>query len=402
MSPASSVSNDLATPAPIANATALLVLPWSPQHVGGVTGVVQSIIEHWPRESPFAPQLTVNDWFSPTPTQQVYGFSFRFDIVNVSSVRGLLTSLLRAPLTLFRTAKFLKRARVECVNFHYTDLGPLGIAILKALGLSRGTLVISFHGTDVRPPSGFIEAWLRAFIFRHADHVVACSRGLAARMISVAKVPPGKLRLVYNGVDTEVFRPDAPRPSSGLKDPPHRFIVSVGGFIERKAHADIISAFALLAADHPDLHLCIVGGPGPTRSALLKQAADAGLALRIHFLVGLQREAVAYLLASAELCVQAALVESFPLAVLEAGATGTPLAATNISGHDELIEDRATGRLFRSADPVDCHRVISEMLSDPHATRAVAVALRSLVLDSFTWKHCVCAYGELYANSREF
>jgi glycosyltransferase involved in cell wall biosynthesis len=124
--------------------------------------------------------------------------------------------------------------------------------------------------------------------------------------------------------------------------------------------------------------------------------------LRIHFFVGLQREAVAYLLASAELCVQAALAESFPLAVLEAGATGTPLAATNISGHDELIEDRATGRLFRSADPADCHRVISEMLSDPHATRAVAVALRSLVLDSFTWKHCVCAYGELYANSREF
>ena len=374
-----------------------LVLPWAPSNQGGVTAVVQNIIAHWGTCENLAPALVVDNWDTLQPTVHPDALYFRFQAIGASSTGRRLLSVLRTPFTLWRTWRVLRDEQVASVNFHYTGASPWGVAFLKRLGLYRGNLVISFHGTDVRPPANIADRWLRAYCYRHADALVACSASLADRMSTTLCVPRGRITVIFNGADTAVFRTDAPSTNRLVGKLPDNYVVNIGAFKTGKAHTDLLEAFTLAFRDQPAYHLCLAGADGPTLEATRKQAESLGLASRVHFFVGLTREDIAHLLAKASLCVQPSLAESLPLSVLEAGAVGVPVAVSNIPGHDELVRDGETGRLFRVNDPMHCAEVMTEMLANSEETHRQASRLQQRVTESLTWEACVANYKALYS-----
>jgi glycosyltransferase involved in cell wall biosynthesis len=125
-----------------------------------------------------------------------------------------------------------------------------------------------------------------------------------------------------------------------------------------------------------------------------------GLAARAIVLSGLNPGQVAYLLARCRLCVQPSLSESFPLAVLEAGAAGAVVVASRIPGHEEIIKEGVTGFMFTPRDPAQCAAAIERALADKHRARGFADALRSDVLKRFTWSGCSEAYRRLVDSDR--
>lgn len=377
------------------SATVWLVLPWSPEHQGGVTGVVREIMRFWPAHAQLArPTLVVDDWAAVKPRPQQGYVRRRLRALASHSTWGALRSLVQAPRTLLHTLAALRAERVVAVNFHYTDTAPFGVALLKRLGLYRGRLVISFHGTEVRPARHWTEGLLRRLCYRWADSLVACSPSLAERMVSTLRCRPEHIQVIPNGVDTDLFHADAP-PPRGIKLP-QRYLVSLGSYIERKAHADLLRGFARIAMEQADLHLCIAGAKGRLFGDTEALVADLGLAGRVHLLHGLGPEAVAGLLSGAQACVQPALAESMPLAVLEAAAAGVPVLATAIPGHIGLVEEGVTGWLFRPADAGDCAAAMSRALSDPTAARDRAARLQAKVASDYTWGRCVDRYHRLF------
>jgi len=374
----------------------LLVLPWSPVHQGGVTGVVQQLMANWDMTQPLKPLLVVDEWEARHMRKQADASYFRFTALPAGPLLRLPLALLRMPQTLYRTWRLLKQERVAAVNFHYAGTSPWGLAALKQLGLYRGRLVLSFHGTDVRLPEGRLDQWLRAFCYRHADAMVACSNSLADRMAQTFQLDRKNIDVVPNGVNTRIFSPEAPQ-TPALPELPERYVVSIGAFIPRKAHADLIQAFHIAFKDDASMHFVLAGADGPTLAQARQQAADLGLAGRVHFLVGLAPADVAHLLARAQLFVQASLAESMPLSVLEAGAVGVPVAASDIPGHDELVFEGATGRLFKAGDPVGCAAVMKDMVESADASRAQGLRLQERVRSSLTWEACVRRYMALYA-----
>lgn len=324
--------------------------------------------------------------------------NFRFALFGAFSLLGLIKGGLAFPGRVAATLALLREYKVSAVNFHYPSLDAFGIALLKHLNLFKGRLVLSFHGTDVRRPSGFVEETLWRFVLRSVDGITACSGALASQVSDAYGIGVDQVSVVYNGVDTELFSA-----SSGSRDIagirlPAQFIVSIGSYIPRKGHRVLLDAFSSLASAFPDLHLVIVGMDGPERQALIDRAAELGLDQRLICLVGLDPESVASVVANATLCVQPSFAEPFGLAVIEAGACGVPVLASAVGGHLELISDNRTGFLFPAGDAERCAAVMRQVLGDRDVLAKVAQSFRHEIIERYSWAICAGGYWGLLAD----
>lgn len=381
----------------------LIVLPWSPDLPGGVSVVARNLTRVW-NAAEVPTSILVSDWSSRRLRVDASGTAFlKLAIIARSSMIGLLKGVLSAPLILWRTLSMLKKQQVGTVYFHYTNLDAVGIALLRRLNLFQGCLVLCFHGTDVRKPKNRLESWLWDFVFDAADVVTACSHSLARSVEATFGLPEGRVGAVYNGVDMTIFS-QASRTQAGagggFDTLFQRYVVSVGGFIERKGHIYLLEAFAQVSHRFPGLGLIIVGMDGKQR-ALLEERVDAlGLQESVRFLVNLQPRQVAEVVARATLCVQPSLAEPFGMAVTEAGALGVCVAASAVGGHLELIAHRQTGMLFAPADAGAIAAVLLEVLSDDALRTQVAENFRVKVTSTLTWEACADRYQRLACSNR--
>src|SRR5258705_2347097 len=221
----------------------IFILPWEVHFGGGVNGVVRNLAKAMMEKGSLESSIAVNSWEDRTTRQSEDVFRFRFSIFRSMSALGVLKAIVVAPLLLWRTFRLLQTYKAQAVNFHYPGTTPFGVAVLKRLGVFRGKLVLSYHGTDVAPIDGRFEGLIHAFVLRSADYLVACSYSLAERMSSQFAVPASGIQVILNGVAGSVFdgvcRPDATLP----RRLPATFVVNVGSFIPRKNHSLHLRAF---------------------------------------------------------------------------------------------------------------------------------------------------------------
>jgi glycosyltransferase involved in cell wall biosynthesis len=363
----------------------MLVLPWSTQHSGGVSVVVRQLAQQWQRDGQ-ACTIMVDQWApfgegALAADERAARFGF---LTALDSWAGRLRSLARLPPALWRTVVLLRQTGCTGVNFHYPGLNVVGVSLLKQLGLFRGRLVLSFHGTDVRAPSNATEAWLWCWVFARCDAVTTCSQALRRRLIAEMAAPADVVQVAYSGVDATLFQPGQDGPASPA------YLLSSGRFIPLKGHRTLVRAFAevqaLSQAEFAGLRLLIAGVDGPERQPLLALVAELGLADRVDLRLNLTQPEVAALLQAATLAVQPSLEEAFGLAAIEAAACGVSLVASRVGGHGEIVTDGLTGWLFEPNEVQDCTRAIREALANPVERGLRAERLRREVLQRFSWR----------------
>lgn len=369
----------------------LLVLLWEPHHVGGVNVVVKALATQIGRDTDLTPRIAVSDWEARRPVEEGTSMRLRFALIGRKSPWGLLKALLGMPHRLIVLQRFLRRHDVAVVNFHYFSIEALGVALLKLAGVYRGKLVMSIHGTDVRVPDGSIERWCRRLIVASADALIAVSRSLAARASALMDVPPGRIEVVYNGVDMVTFHPQARAPLA-VGAEAGRYVVSIGRYVEAKGQACLVDAFARLADRYADLNLVLIGDDGPELERLETRVRAHCLQHRVQLLGFLEPGQIAELLARCDVCVQPSLSEGLGMVLLEAGAVGAPLVVSDIAGHDELVDHGVTGLRFCAGDPASCAEAVAALLDDPYRARLMAARHRQRVATSFSWGQCVRGY----------
>jgi glycosyltransferase involved in cell wall biosynthesis len=209
---------------------------------------------------------------------------------------------------------------------HIATEGPIGHAARRVC-LRRGLpFTTSFH---TRFPDYIAErvplarrwssdltwAWLRRF-HAPATAVMAATPTLA-RELSERRFR--NVKLWTRGVDAQLFRP---RHDTAL-DLPRPIFLTVG----RVAVEKNIEAF--LALDLPGTK--VVVGDGPARAALARQFPDA------VFLGSRHGEALAEVYAAADVFVFPSLTDTFGLVLLEALASGVPVAAFPAAAPRDVI-----------------------------------------------------------------
>jgi hypothetical protein len=165
----------------------VFVIPWELHCPGGVNQVVTNLYNEMLLGGDMEPLIMVTTWSAFRPVEAVIDAR---DTVHLRlwspgerrPIVGLLTWLLTSPVWVFDLLRFCRIHRVAAFNFHFPSLSVFPIAVLRSLGLYRGALIISFHGSDLRNArgKGRIHDALWRFVLRSASAIVACSKALAA------------------------------------------------------------------------------------------------------------------------------------------------------------------------------------------------------------------------------
>ncbi len=195
-----------------------------------------------------------------------------------------------------------------------------------------------------------------------AARVIGVSDSLRRLAVSLG-VPEERTTVVGNGVDTGLFYPvdrAEARRRFGLPENA-RVLVTVGGLVERKGFHRVIACLPELLARHADLHYLVVGGPcreGDMSEALKRQAAQLGLAERVHFLGALPPAELKWPLSAADVFVLSTRNEGWANVILEAMACGLPVVASDVGGNREVVATDALGAIV----PFDDHARLAEAL----------------------------------------
>jgi UDP-glucose:(heptosyl)LPS alpha-1,3-glucosyltransferase len=223
---------------------------------------------------------------------------------------------------------------------------------------------------------------------------LAVSRRVAAEIRDGYAVDPGRVRVVYNGVDLERFCPD--RGASRRRRVRERFgipltapvVVSVGSGFRRKG----IDGLLRLWREGPprEAWLLVVGGD-ERLGAYQRAAADPGLHGRVC-IVGPQ-SVVEDFYAAADVVVVASLQEAFGNVVLEGLAMGLPVVTSAGVGAAELLHGSLEE--FVAARPDDLDGLRARLARALAADRGEVARLTRQVAEAHPWSQHFVALERL-------
>ena len=199
----------------------------------------------------------------------------------------------------------------------------------------------------------------------------------------VEKVIGLPVNTIGYGLDFEVFHPPlssdaetATRQKWNL--PPCVPLVLHVGRLDTDKHVDRVIAAAALSMARSDAHLLIVGD-GVQKPALMKQCQSLGIADRTHFpgFISVQ-DGLPDIYRAASVFVTASEIETQGIVLLEAAATGLPIAAVRATCIPEIVQDGLNGYL---AEPGDLHglgNAVDLLLKHPRKAGQMGMAGRVL------------------------
>ena len=219
-------------------------------------------------------------------------------------------------------------------------------AALVISRLNRSGFSFTGHAHDIYLKMAALKGKLR-----RADFVITCTAANRDHLLSLAPdIDPGKIKVVYHGVDLDhyPFRGERRRPRGGQFR-----ILSVGSLFECKGYETLLSACRLLQARDFDFRCRIVGG-GHLESRLKKLVDEWGLSPRVEFTGYQRQEDMPEHYRWADLLVLAAVGKihwGIPNVLLEALATGVPVACTHLPSLPELLGEPSCGFSFPEGRP---------------------------------------------------
>ena len=243
---------------------------------------------------------------------------------------------------------------------------------------------------------------LENHVIAKADAVAVICEGLRSDLVTRG-VDPAKIIVSPNGVDMAMFGNPPPRDEAlaaelGLTG--RDVIGYIGSFYDYEGLDDLIAAMAYLQGAAKDACLLMVGG-GPMEETLRTQAAASPVAERIHFVGRVPHEDVeryyslidilAYPRKSMRLT---DLVT--PLKPLEAMAQGRLVAASDVGGHKELIENGVTGTLFPADDPKGAAAALMALFAARSTWEERRRNARRFVENERNWRHNILRYDPVY------
>ncbi len=245
-------------------------------------------------------------------------------------------------------------------------------------------------------------AYLRR-LQRHFDGSVASSDWLAERLARHGLARPSVVPL---GIEKERFRPDLRTEemrrsllaACGVEEDAGRLLLVVGRLHPEKRIAMLMRAFARLRRDHP-AGLCIIGD-GPLRRHVERTARRAA---GVHVAGPIRdRDALARIMASADLLVHGCASETFGIVIGEALCAGLPVVVPDRGGAAAFARP-GLAETYRAGDVNDCARAIARMLGRASArTRAQAARFgqASMCTPSEHFARLFEFYGRLAAAER--
>jgi alpha-maltose-1-phosphate synthase len=258
-----------------------------------------------------------------------------------------------------------------------------------------------------------VSSWAEQSAVTAADAVIAVSSGMRDDVLRVyPALDPGRVHVVRNGIDTDVWHPGEPLGSlpgeSVLADlgvdRGRPMVAFVGRITRQKGVAH------LLAAAHqfsPDVQLVLCAGAPDTPEIAAEVTAGVAELARARTGVFWVREMlpigeIREILSAAAVFVCPSVYEPLGIVNLEAMACSTAVVASDVGGIPEVVADGVTGSLVHY-DPDDAKgyqtrlaEAVNALIADPEKARRYGQAGRQRCIAEFSWRRIAEQTLEIY------
>lgn len=230
---------------------------------------------------------------------------------------------------------------------------------------------------------------MQELVARRLDRIITGSESSAEKVAHSFDLSPERVAVIYDGVDTEAFRPlEMQRESNHL--------LYVGNSDdENKGARYLVQAMALLK-DRRDVHLTVVDRP--IAHVVPSVARELGIEDRVTVTGRLEKDELIQLYNRAQVFVSPSLYEGFGLPAAEAMSCGTPLVATTAGAFPEVVDDGQSGLLVPPGDVEALAGAIERLLDDPMLRARLGQEARKRIVDHFSWRQTGIKTLELYED----
>ena len=239
----------------------------------------------------------------------------------------------------------------------------------------------------------FYPFMMQKIVARAMDLVISGSRESAQAVQETFGISPEKMRVVYDGVDQEVFYP---RPEVKRKK---GRIIFVGNTEDRKKGIlYLIRALALLPGW---VQLVIVDGGAKWKFYLNYLLDRYRVRKRVEIKEGLSPQELALQYCQAEIAVVPSLYEGFGLPAAEAMACATPVISTDAGALPEVVGNDGCGILVPARNSRALAEKILLLLNHPQLRQEMGKKASERVHKYFTWRECARGTEQVYQEVLE-
>ncbi|MFW9830990.1 MAG: N-acetyl-alpha-D-glucosaminyl L-malate synthase BshA [Candidatus Thorarchaeota archaeon] len=287
-----------------------------------------------------------------------------------------------------KLANVAQKHKLDLLHVHYAI--PHAVSAYIAHQMTGIPYIVTLHGSDVHT-LGADPAYQPATKFAvEAAHAVTCvTRHIcetAERTLGIRCSIDPITNFTYN----EIFKPNACEfPIANGK----RQLIHVSNFRPVKRVSDLVTAFAQIAEEVPDVDLLLIGD-GPTRPDVDRLIRKFELQNRIRC-PGFKRDVYRYLRCGHAFALSSEL-EGAPLSLLEAMSCGLPVVATEVGGIPEIITDSENGLLVPLGDIDAMADKLFVVLTDSMLANRLGKQARQAILERHTVDKVVPQYEAIY------
>ncbi len=281
---------------------------------------------------------------------------------------------------------------------HSRNWGAIeAVAAAKLAGVP--IIIHSEHGYEIEMLDGLPlrRRLLRRLLYGVADAVFTVTKDLRNFHAHETWTKAEKIRVVYNGVDTQRFCPDLAarhrwRAKLGLGN--SITVGSVGRMVPIKDYGTLLEAAIAVLEKGVDLRVILVGD-GPELPRLQQRAQSSSLLANSVSFAG-ACDAVPELLNAMDVFALPSLHEGMSNTLLEAMATGLPVLATRAGGNPEVMSDGIHGWLFAPRNVPELADRIYQLATDNAMLMQFGRAARQHVVEQFGLESMLRRYQSLY------
>lgn len=262
---------------------------------------------------------------------------------------------------------------ILCLSFQMTGF------YARLLGILHGIPVIYEHHGIERPAKHELSWVHRKILSRFTAKYIVLGQYARDRLIKDG-IPAEKIVIISNGIDTERFQLQTKNHSGKI------ILGTVASIRPVKNLPLMIDAFESVYKRYSEVKLIIVGD-GPSYEAVKNYIASKNLGHVVE-LWG-QRSDIHEILPQFDIFLMSSDVEASPLTLLEAGACGIPVIATQVGEVPRMVEDGRTGLLVASKDTTQFVSAIRKLIHNENLRHQMGINARRHIETNFSLSESV-------------
>jgi starch synthase len=330
---------------------------------------------------------------------------------------------LRSPLSALSNCIAFNADPIDAQVVHchtwYSHFG--GILAKMGYGIP---LVVTTHSLEPHRPwkreqlgRGYdLSTWVEKTTMEMADAIIAVSQGMKKDVLDLFDVEEQKIKVIYNGIDTDEFRPVSSRESLSKYgiDPDSPYVLFFGRVTRQKGIIHLVNAIQYLG---PNIQVVLCAGQ-PDTPEIGREMEEKVKAVQkardnvIWISEWVDKEPKIELYTHAAVFCCPSIYEPFGIINLEAMACGTPVVGSAVGGIKEIILHGETGYLveleqhqeapYEAVNPDkfarDLAAGINAIVADEALCRDMGAASRKRAEDTFSWKAIAQETLDLYKS----